>query len=379
MTNSPNSSPSAMVMLTGDVMTGRGVDQVLGHPSKPLLHEPYIHDARDYVRMAETINGHVPAPVPSNYIWGDLLPEIARHGPDVRIVNLETAITTSNTAWPGKTLHYRMHPDNVDCLTSARIDCCVMANNHVLDWGRQGLGETLQVLQQAGLQTAGAGEDGDEAWAPAILPLAGRARMLVFACSTTSSGVPAGWSAAPRTPGIALFHELSDTTARFFAEDVARHRSPGDLVMISIHWGTNWSLELPETHRQFARQLVDLGAADIVHGHSSRHPLPIEIYRGKPIFYGCGNLINDYEGIAERNSFRGDVGCLYFVTLALASGRLKRLEIVPVQLRRFRLTPADATARDWLTRIFVSNGASLEPLPGARKFPGWTLHWNHKA
>ena len=379
MAKSLHSSPSATVMLTGDVMTGRGVDQVLGHPSKPLLHEPYIHDARDYVRMAETVNGQVPAPVPSNYIWGDLLPEIDRHGPDVRIVNLETAVTTSSTAWPGKSLHYRMHPDNVDCLTSAGIDCCVMANNHVLDWGRQGLDETLHVLQQAGLQTAGAGEDGDEAWAPAVLPLAGRARMLVFACSTTSSGVPAGWSAAPRTPGIALFHELSDTSARLFAEDVARRRSPGDLVMVSIHWGSNWGLELPSAHREFAHQLIDLGAADIVHGHSSHHPLPIEIYRGKPIFYGCGDLINDYEGIAARNSLRSDVGCLYFVTLYLGSGRLKRLEIIPVQLRRFRLTPADAPARAWLERIFVSNGARLESLPGARKFSGWTLHWNQPA
>lgn len=379
MTKYPESSASVTVMLAGDVMTGRGVDQVLGHPSTPLLHESYIHDARDYVRMAETVSGRVPAPVPSNYIWGELLPEIDRFEPDVRIVNLETAVTTSNTAWPGKTVHYRMHPGNVGCLTSARIDCCVMANNHVLDWGRQGLDETLDVLQRAGLQTAGAGADGDAAWSPAILPLSGYSRMLVFACGTTSAGVPAGWSAAPRQPGIALFHKLSDASARLFAENVARRRVPGDLVLVSIHWGSNWGFELPQSHQAFAHQLVDLGAADIVHGHSSHHPLPIEVYRGKPIFYGCGDLINDYEGISTRSSLRSDVGCVYFATLALRSGRLKRLDIVPVQLRRFRLTPADPDARAWLEQIFTSNGTRLVPLSGARKFPGWTLDWSDGA
>jgi hypothetical protein len=70
------------------------------------------------------------------------------------------------------------------------------------------------------------------------------------------------------------------------------------------------------------------------------------------------------------------VGCLYFATLALGNTRLKRLEIIPVQLRRFRLTPADAPARTWLARIFNSNGTRLDPLPGARKFPGWTLNWS---
>ena len=99
MAKSHHSAPSATVMLTGDVMTGRGVDQVLGHPSKPLLHEPYIQDARDYVRMAETVNGQVPAPVPSDYIWGDLLPEIDRHHPDVRIVNLEFPIFPHRRRW----------------------------------------------------------------------------------------------------------------------------------------------------------------------------------------------------------------------------------------------------------------------------------------
>ncbi|MDO8248212.1 MAG: CapA family protein [Rhodoferax sp.] len=363
------------LMLTGDVMTGRGIDQILRHPSMPVLYESYIHDARDYVRLAEAVNGPLPAPVSADYIWGDALAAIARAAPDLRIVNLETAVTTSAHAWPGKGIHYRMHPGNVDCLTAAHIDCCVLANNHVLDWGHQGLEETLQVVRQAGMHTAGAGADGDEAWAPATLPLPGRARLLVFACGTSSSGIPAGWSAAPRRSGVALLPDLSDVTARLLADDVTRRRTSGDLVLVSIHWGGNWGLDVSAAHRDFAHRLIDLGAADIVHGHSSHHPLPIEVYRSKLILYGCGDLINDYEGIGPHGSLRSDVGCLYFATLALAGGRLLHLEIIPLQLRQFRLTVADPSARRWLKQIFSVGDCRLEPLQRSRTLKGWSLRW----
>lgn len=371
------SSPANVtLLLAGDVMTGRGIDQVLQHPSAPELHEPYVHDARDYVRMAETLNGRIPAPVPADYIWGDALAEMAHHAPDLRIINLETAITTSDRAWPGKGLHYRMHPLNVDCLTVARIDCCVLANNHVLDWGRQGLGETLAALRQAQLHTAGAGADGDEAWAPARLPLATGKRLLVFSCGTSSSGVPLGWSAEPKRSGLALLPDLSEGTLRHFAGDIAHLRDPCDRVVISLHWGSNWGLEVPAAHRSFAHRLIDLGAADVVYGHSSHHPLPVEVYRGKLILYGCGDLINDYEGIPMHGDWRGDVGCLYFVTIAADSGQLRRLDIVPLQRKCFRLGAADAYVRSWLERIFTHQNCSLEPVLHPRLLPGWVLHWN---
>lgn len=366
---------SVTLLLTGDVMTGRGIDQILRHPSLPVLYESYIQDARDYVRLAEAINGPIPAPVSADYMWGEALAAIAQAAPDLRIVNLETAVTTSADAWPGKGIHYRMHPGNVDCLTAAHIDCSVVANNHVLDWGHPGLAETLQVLRQAGMHTAGAGADGDEAWAPAVLPLAGRARLLVFACGTGSSGIPAAWSAAPQRSGVALLPDLTDATARLLADKVARQRIPGDLVLISIHWGGNWGLDVPAEHRVFAHRLIDLGAADVVHGHSSHHPLPIEVYRGKLILYGCGDLINDYEGIGAHGSLRSDVGCLYLATLALADGRLQTLEITPLQLKRFRLTAPDPAARRWLRRIFSLGAGSLAPLRTLGSLESWSARW----
>ncbi|OGB31141.1 MAG: hypothetical protein A3F78_01005 [Burkholderiales bacterium RIFCSPLOWO2_12_FULL_61_40] len=377
----PQSAPlseqaSVTLLLAGDVMTGRGIDQVLQYPSGPELHEPYVHDARDYVRMAEALHGRIPAPVSADYIWGDALAEMAHYAPDLRIVNLETAITTSDRAWPGKGIHYRMHPLNMDCLTAARIDCCVLANNHVLDWGRQGLSESLETLWQAHLHTAGAGADGDEAWAPARLPLASGKRLLVFACGTSSSGVPLGWSADAKRSGLALLPDLSEGTLRLLADHIAHLRDPCDRVVISLHWGGNWGLEVPAAHRSFARRLIDLGAADVVYGHSSHHPLPVEVYRGKLILYGCGDLINDYEGIPMHGDLRGDVGCLYFVTIAADSGQLRRLDIVPLQRKCFRLGAPDADARNWLEHIFSHQNCSLEPVPSQRTLQGWVLHWD---
>lgn len=370
---------SVTLMLAGDVMTGRGIDQVLRHPSAPGLFESHVRDARGYVRLAESVNGPIPLPVAPGYVWGDALAEIECAAPDLRIVNLETAVTTSDDAWPGKGIHYRMHPANVDCLSAARIDCCVLANNHVLDWGRAGLAETLQTLHDAGRQTAGAGADGAAAWAPAVLRLPTSGHVLVFGVAAQSSGVPAGWAAGPRRGGVALLPDLSDETARTLADDVARRRNTGSRVVVSIHWGGNWGLEVPSAHREFAHRLVDLGAADIVHGHSSHHPMGIEVYRGKLILYGCGDLINDYEGIGAHGNLRSDVGCLYFATLGRRDGTLQRLDIVPLQLKKFRLAAADAAARTYLERIFNVDGCRLGPLATTRRLPSWPLDWDVKA
>lgn len=362
-----------LLCLAGDVMTGRGIDQVLAQPSRPVLFEPHVRDARDYVALAERANGAIAAPVADDYVWGDALAVLERLQPAARIVNLETAVTAADDAWRGKSIHYRMHPANVGCLGVARIDVCTLANNHVLDWGRDGLDETLHTLHRAGLRTAGAGHDLDEASAPAELPLAGGGRLLVFARADDRCGVLPAWSATARRAGVALLPELSHATAQRLAEQVQQHRRPGDLVVVSVHWGDNWVAEVPLEHRAFAHALIDLQAADLVHGHSSHHPLPAEVYRGKLILYGCGDLINDYEGIASRGELRSDVGCLWLPLLERDTGRLRRLRIEPMQLRRLRLQLADADARRFVEALLDRRerwpGTWLEALDDG----GWVL------
>ncbi|WP_293604151.1 CapA family protein [Polaromonas sp. UBA4122] len=361
--------------LAGDVMTGRGIDQILAHPVAPVLYESWVRDARDYVRLAERVNGAVPAPVAPDYIWGDALAEIERHQPELRLVNLETAITTSDEAWPNKGIHYRMHPANIDCLTAARIDGCALANNHVLDWGRPGLVQTLLTLQQAGIHSAGAGSNLEAACAPATWPLAGGVRLLVFSWASPDSGVPPAWGATAERAGIALLPDLKEASAQQVAALVARQRQPGDLVMVSLHWGGNWGVEVPQVHRRFAQRLIELGAADLVHGHSSHHPRPVEVYRGRLILYGCGDLINDYEGIASQENFDPSAVCLYFAQLSRETGALHQLEIVPMQLRRLRLVHADPAARRSLQSLFETEGRHFNTGVQAQADGSWLLRW----
>ena len=151
------------LFMCGDVMTGRGIDQVLPHPGDPVLYEPYMRSAAGYVELAEKANGPIPKPADFSYIWGDALAEWERVSPDVRIINLETSVTASGEYWRGKGINYRMHPKNISCITAAKIDCCSLANNHVLDWGYAGLAETLETLDKAKVERAGAGRNDEEA------------------------------------------------------------------------------------------------------------------------------------------------------------------------------------------------------------------------
>src|SRR5215510_14510346 len=207
------------LFLCGDVMTGRGIDQVLPHPVDPVLYEPYVLDAREYVELAESAHGPIPRPVHFGYIWGDALQELERAGTDARIINLETSITTAVEAWP-KGINYRMNPANIGCLTAARIDCCCLANNHILDWGYAGLKETIATLDQAHVAYAGAGANLSEAAAPAVLDLGEQRRLLVFAAGSPTSGIPLAWAASATQPGLNLVELISGDSAHRIAREI---------------------------------------------------------------------------------------------------------------------------------------------------------------
>src|SRR5579872_477267 len=235
-----NRTATITLFLCGDVMTGRGIDQVLLHPADPTLHEPFCGSAVEYVRLAEAANGPIPSPVEATYVWGDALGQLRQVAPDLKLINLETALTTSNDYDRAKEIHYRMHPANITCLTAAGIQCCALANNHVLDWGQAGLIETLETLADAGLAAVGAGRDLDEAMRPAIFDYPGKCRILVFGCGCESAGVPSDWAATDAKLGIWLVDEYSPATVNRVASVVRQVKQPGDVVVLSVHWGNNW-------------------------------------------------------------------------------------------------------------------------------------------
>ncbi len=300
-----------------------------------------------YVQLAEAANGPIPRPVDFSYIWGDALGELAHARPSARIVNLETSVTRSDDYWRGKGINYRMHPDNVPCISAAHIDCCVLANNHVLDYGHAGLLETLATLRRAGVKIAGAGRNLAEARAPALIDVPGKGRVVVFGFGTETSGILPSWAATDDRPGVNLLEDLSDEATARIREMIRSVKRPRDVVVASIHWGGNWGFAVPEGHVRLARGLIQAGA-DVVHGHSSHHVRPIEVFEGKLILYGCGNFLDDYEGIGGNEEFRSDLALMYFPVIDPVTGRLSDLRMTPMRMRNFRANRATPEDARWL-------------------------------
>lgn len=341
-------APSTLV-LCGDVMTGRGIDQILAAPGDASLYEPYMTSAADYVALAEQVSGPIPRRVAPSYIWGDALAETRKFPADAFIVNLETAVTERGEPEP-KGINYRMAPANVSCLTAAGVDCCTLANNHILDWGPAGLEDTLGTLGRVGIKTAGAGLTEAQARAPAVINIASGGRVLVFAFASPTSGVPLSWAARKQMPGVNCLADLSAGGVASIAGHVRKSKMAGDIAVASIHWGSNWGYAIPDEHRCFARALIDEAGIDVIHGHSSHHPKAMEVYHGRPIFYGCGDFINDYEGISGHEHYRDDLALLYFLTLHRRTGRLERLELAPFRICKFRLNHVTEKDATWLSK-----------------------------
>jgi len=363
------------VFLCGDVMTGRGIDQILPHPSKPVLYESYVTDARNYVALAESANGPIAKPVSHSYIWGDALDELESISPNARIINLETSVTTSDDYWKGKGINYRMHPKNIPSITAAKIDVCVLANNHVLDWGYKGLLETIETLEKAKILIAGAGRNLDEAETPAILDFGAKGRVLVFSFGSPTSGAPLSWAAGANRPGVNVISSLSDDTVDHIARKVGGIRRGRDIVIASVHWGGNWGFEISRREIKFAHHLIDRAGIDVVFGHSSHHVKGMEVYRGKLILYGCGDFLDDYEGITGYEEFRDDLGLMYFASLDPSTGRLIRLRMTPMQIRNFKVNRASKIDALWLKGTLTREGRPFGTRVELEEDNTLALHW----
>lgn len=348
---------SVKLFLGGDVMLGRGIDQAFPSSADPKLYEPYVKDARTYIDLAEKKNGPLSLPIDARYLWGDALKIWQRERPDLKLVNLETSITTSKEPWPGKAIHYKMHPSNIESLKVPDINYCSLANNHVLDWGRIGLKETLNTLEDQAIGYSGAGQNSVQAAAPAVYQLKGL-RILIFSYGFHNSGVPAEWAAKSDRPGILYLPSMGEESLRKIQENINKHSEPGDLIVLSVHWGGNWGYEISSGWRAFARGLIDQAKVDLVFGHSAHHPMGIEVYREKLILYGAGDFLNDYEGIRGYEEFRSDLTLMYFPVLD-ADGDLVSLKMIPLKIKNFQLQKPKARDVTWIRNVLEKEGRSL--------------------
>jgi len=265
-----------------------------------------------------------------SYPWGDVR-ELLQQA-DLTVVNLECVIADGGRPFlPERVFYFRAPPPAVETLTSAGIDCVSLANNHAMDYRGEALSECLARLDEAAVAHAGAGRDLGAAERFAVIERGG-VRVAVLACADHFREYAATRS-RPGTKVIRVSTEGEDF--EWIRSQIASARKAGaDVVVFSIHWGPNMREQPPPGFVRFAHAVMDAGA-DIFHGHSAHVFQGIEIYRGKPIFYDTGELVDDY---AVDPVLRNDQALLYLVTLE--GTQVRRIELVPLAISDMQVNQA---------------------------------------
>jgi poly-gamma-glutamate capsule biosynthesis protein CapA/YwtB (metallophosphatase superfamily) len=271
---------------------------------------------------------------PPEYPWGDTLPLLRRA--DALVGNLEFVIADDGVPWPGKAFHFRADRRAVASLEAAGFALVSVANNHVLDFGKDAALTSLETLAQRGIRFAGAGENADAARRPAVI----RRDDLTIAMLAFTDNEP-DWEAGPTSLGVHHVPvDLTDPRAVALLDAVARERDVVDLLIVSAHWGGNWGIDVPRRHRAFGRALVDAGA-DVVFGHSPHIVRGVEVYRDRPILYGAGDFVDDYAvDPVERNDRS------FVFVLRVEEGVPTELRLHPTEILDFHARLADRHAAE---------------------------------
>jgi poly-gamma-glutamate capsule biosynthesis protein CapA/YwtB (metallophosphatase superfamily) len=285
------------------------------------------------------------------YPWGDMLPALEQV--DLFLVNLECALTSRTERWHEhgeyKPFYFRGEPSVVNTLRIGRVDFTCLANNHLGDFGPEGLLETLEVLDGGGIAHAGGGANLAVARRPAVLSIdSQRISVVAFADH------PSAWAATESSPGI-NYTPISVDPRHFAAVEgcLTDARQQADFVIFTIHWGPNMRARPTQAFREFARRVVDAGA-DVFWGHSAHVPQGIEVYRGKPILFDTGDFIDDYAVTAE---LRNDLSALFVLKVKPPS--LESLELVPVQIARMQVNHAKGAGREWIVQRLSQLSAEM--------------------
>lgn len=287
--------------LTGDVMIGRLVEEVLDQTSD----------------LA--------------YVWGNLLPEL--HSTDLNIINLEAALTTSETEVP-KVFNFKAKPQRVEVLQRAHIQVANLANNHSLDYGVNGLLETLEVLKKANIHTVGAGDDIDSARASVILDINDiNIGILGFTDNEPS------WLAANNSPGT-NYITIDEEGLQILSAEIEKLRSKVNFIILTIHWGPNMRERPPAYFKSFAHQAIEAGV-DIFHGHSAHIFQGIEIYKDKLIIYDSGDFVDDYY---VDPALRND--CSFFFTVQVSKQGIQSITLLPVLISNCQVNLSTSKDRE---------------------------------
>lgn len=260
---------------------------------------------------------------PPEYPWGDTLPFL--RGADVRVCNLECVLSDGGSP-ARKVFTFRSDAKNVAVLKAAEINVVALANNHSLDYGPEALADTLGLLDQEGIRYAGAGTNLAKAQALSTIKVGMKTVGLLAATDTEEQE----WAAEKDKPGvwrISINVDCAETHG--FFRKISNAKGKVDVLIVSLHWGSNWGYEPEKRHREFAQALIDTGA-DIIFGHSCHVYRGVEIYKGRPIIYSAGNFIDDY---AVDEIERNDESFIFVIDIGDYSVRMHPTIIANFQSR----------------------------------------------
>ena len=235
----------------------------------------------------------------------------------VVIGNLEGPLTTQGKADRSKTYAFRSPPDKVGAaLKNAGFNVVTLANNHILDYGPQGLAQTMETLDAAGILYVGAGKDNRAARRAATMVVHGQ-RIAFLGYSMT---LPETFYATHTQPGTAFGHEAH------VRADVAAARLAADIVIVSFHWGQEGKTALREYQTRLGRVAIDAGA-QVVLGHHPHILQAVEHYKDGVILYSLGNFVfGSYSKTAATSAV---------AQLRFRQGRLAELRMVPILVDNF--------------------------------------------
>ena len=237
----------------------------------------------------------------------------------VVIGNLEGPLTNRGSAEQDKTYTFRSPPDKVSgALVNAGFNVVTLANNHTLDYGAEGLADTMTALSSAGILHVGAGMDLAAARRAAVMTIDGQ-RIAFLGYAMT---LPDTFYATSTRPGTAFGHE-SHVRA-----DVAAARARADIVIVSFHWGQEGKTELRDYQVQLGRVAIDAGAHAVL-GHHPHILQAVEHYKDGVILYSLGNFT--FGSYSKKAAYSA------VAQLSFRRGRLIALHMVPIKVDNFEV------------------------------------------
>jgi poly-gamma-glutamate capsule biosynthesis protein CapA/YwtB (metallophosphatase superfamily) len=258
---------------------------------------------------------------------------------DLAIGNLEAPITTGGVEYRGKRFRFRTAPAAASAIKRAGFTFLSLANNHILDFGVEGLRDTMSRLETAGILHAGAGTELQSARREALATAKGKT-VAFLAYSLTQ---PVEFFATPGRAGTAPGYSA------YFTEDIARAKHHADYVIVSFHWGAELATFPKPYQITAAHRAIDAGA-DVVIGHHPHVLQGAERYGKGVILYSLGNFTFGSMGTGPRHGV--------IARIKLDAG-VEEVELVPINVdnRKVRFQPRPASAvegratADHFTRI----------------------------